>query len=55
MYPMEHYMKFLKDYVPTKAHPEGSMGERYVRDEILGFYTEYMFQFSAMRRHVWKN
>jgi hypothetical protein len=55
MYPIEHYMKFLKDYVPTKACPEGSMAEGYVRDKTLGFCTEYMSRFSATRRHVWNN
>jgi hypothetical protein len=53
MYPMERYMKFLKDYVCTKARPEGSMAEGYVMEETLGFCTEYMSRFSATRRRVW--
>jgi hypothetical protein len=53
MYPMERYMKFMKDYVRIKARPEGSMAEGYVMEETLGFCTEYMSRFSATRRCVW--
>jgi hypothetical protein len=44
MYPMEQYMKILKDYVRTKAKPEGSMAEGFAMDDTLGFCTEYMTQ-----------
>jgi hypothetical protein len=53
MYPMECYMKTLKDFVRTRAHPEGSMAEGFVMDDTLGFYTEYMSRFTATRRRVW--
>jgi hypothetical protein len=52
MYPMERYMKFLKDYVRTKARSEGSMAEGYVMDDILGFCTEYMSRYTPTRRRV---
>ena len=32
MYPIERYMKTLRDYVKNKARPEASMVEGYVRD-----------------------
>jgi hypothetical protein len=53
MYLMERYMKYLKDYVRTKARPEGSMVEGYVMDDILGFCTMYMTRFIPTRRRVW--
>jgi hypothetical protein len=53
MYPMERYMKTLKDYVHTKARPEGSMAEGYVMDETLGFCIEYITRFTTTRTCVW--
>jgi hypothetical protein len=53
MYPMERYMKTLKDYVRTKARPEGSMAKGYAMDDTLGFCTEYMTQFTPTTRRVW--
>lgn len=53
MYPMERYMKDLKGYVRNMARPEGSMAEGYIRDEALGFMTEYMSSFDAIQRRVW--
>ena len=53
MYPMERYMKSLKDFVRTKARPEGSMAEGYMMDDTLGFCTEYMTRLTATRRRVW--
>jgi hypothetical protein len=53
MYPMERYMKTLKDYVWTFARPEGSIAEGYAMEETLGFCTEYMSRFSTTRRRVW--
>jgi hypothetical protein len=35
MYPMERYMKNLKDYVRTYARPEASMAEGYVMSKTL--------------------
>jgi hypothetical protein len=53
MYPMERFMKTLKDYVRTRARPEGSMAEGYAMDDTLGFCTEYMTRFSGTIRRVW--
>ena len=46
-------MKSVKDYVQTKVRPEGSMAEEYVMEDTLGFCTEYMSRFTAIRRRVW--
>jgi hypothetical protein len=53
MYPMEQYMKILKDYIRTKARPEGSMAEGFAMDDTLGFCTEYMTRFTPTSRRVW--
>jgi hypothetical protein len=53
MYPVERYMKILKDYVWTYARPEASMAEGYVMLETLGYCTEYMQRFQGTSRHVW--
>ena len=53
MYPIERYMKTLKDYVRTTAHPEGSMAEGYRLEDTLGFCTEYMQRHSATTHRVW--
>jgi hypothetical protein len=53
MYPIEQYMKTLKDYVRTYAHPEGSIAEGYQMDDTLGFCTEYMHQYRGSTHRVW--
>jgi hypothetical protein len=53
MYPVEHYMKTLKDFVRTYAKPEASMAEGYTITEMLGYSTEYMQRFIGTRRRVW--
>jgi hypothetical protein len=53
MYPVERYMKTLKDYVRTYAKPEASMAEGYVMSETLGYCTEYMQRFTGTTRRVW--
>jgi len=53
MYPIERYMKTLKDYVRTYAHPEGSIAEGYRMDDTLGFCTEYMKQYKGTTHRVW--
>ena len=53
MYPIERYMKTLKDYVRTFAKPEASMAEGYIIIETLGYSIEYMQRFSGTRRRVW--
>ena len=47
MYLIERYMKTLKDYVRTYAHPEGNIAEGYRLEDTLGFCTEYMKQHRA--------
>lgn len=53
MYPIERYMKTLKDYVRTYAHPEGSIAEGYRLEDTLGFCTEYMKRHTATTHRVW--
>jgi len=53
MYPIERYMKTLKDHVRTFAHPEGSIAEGYRMEEALGFCTEYMKQYRGTTHRVW--
>jgi hypothetical protein len=53
MYPIERYMKTLKHYVRNPARPEACMAEGYVRDECLGFTTEYLHRFEVVDRRVW--
>jgi hypothetical protein len=53
MYPMERYMKTLKDFVHTYARPEGSMAEGYAMEDTLGFCTEYLTRYSPTARRVW--
>jgi len=42
MYPGERYIKILKGYVKNHYHPEASMIERYIAEESIEFYSEYM-------------
>ncbi len=37
MYPIERYMKTLKTYVQNMTRPKGSIVERYIKDECIGF------------------
>jgi hypothetical protein len=53
MYPMERYMKTLKGYVRNMARPEASMAEGCLKDECLGFVTEYLQRFDVVHRQVW--
>ena len=53
MYPIERYMKTLKDYVRTYAHPEGSIAEGYRLEDTLGFCTEYMQRHRSTTHRVW--
>jgi hypothetical protein len=53
MYPIERYMKTLKNYVRTYARPETSMAEGYAMTKTLGYSTEYLQRFTATRKHVW--
>jgi hypothetical protein len=42
MYPYEHYMVVMKDYVCNHVHPEGSMIEGYTTEEVVKCYTDYI-------------
>ena len=42
MYPFERYMKILKGYVKNQCCPEASIIERYISEEAIEFYSEYM-------------
>ncbi len=53
MYPLERYMKLLKAYVRNYRRPEASMALGYIRDETLGFLTEYMAEYQHVRTRVW--
>ncbi|XP_043719262.1 uncharacterized protein LOC122667127 [Telopea speciosissima] len=41
MYPIERFLKQLKDYVRNLSRPEGSIAEGYIGDECLTFYSRY--------------
>jgi hypothetical protein len=49
----ERYMKTLKNYVQNMARPKASMAEGYLKDECIGFITEYLQRFDAIQRQVW--
>jgi hypothetical protein len=53
MYPVERYMKVLKNHVRNLARPEACMAEGYLKDECIGFITEYLHKFEATQRRVW--
>jgi hypothetical protein len=53
MYPIERYMKTLKAYIRNMARPEASMVEGYLKDECIGFITEYLQRFDIVQRRVW--
>jgi len=53
MYLIERYMKTLKDYVQTYAHPEGSIVEGYRMDDTLGFCTKYIKEYSGTAHRMW--
>jgi hypothetical protein len=42
MYPVERFLKKLKDYVLNKARPEGSIAEGYLIEETSSFCSMYM-------------
>ncbi|KAK7244185.1 hypothetical protein RIF29_39003 [Crotalaria pallida] len=42
MYPIERYMKVLKGYVKNKSRPEGCIAERYIVEEAVDFYNQYL-------------
>lgn len=54
MYPLERYMKLLKGHVRTYYRPEASMALGYIKDETLGFLTEYMAGIEGATTRVWE-
>jgi hypothetical protein len=46
-------MKTLKNYVRNMARPEASMAEGYLKEECLGFVTEYLQRFDVVHQRVW--
>lgn len=54
IYPCERYMRTLKSYVRSRAHPEASMANGYAAEEALGFCTEYLNLHTHTKRHVWE-
>jgi hypothetical protein len=52
MYPVERYMKTLKAYVQNMVRPEASMAEGYLKDECIGFMTEYLQRFDVVQQRV---
>jgi hypothetical protein len=53
MYPVERFMKVLKNHVRNMARPEACMAEGYLKDECIGFITEYLHRFEGTQRCVW--
>jgi hypothetical protein len=45
MYLVEWMMKVFKGYVHNMSQLKGSMVERYVLDETMGFVTKYLQEF----------
>jgi hypothetical protein len=52
IYLVERYMKTLKAYVRNMARPEASMAEGYLKDECIGFLTEYLQRFDVVQQRV---
>jgi hypothetical protein len=42
MYPYEHHMVVMKGYICNCAHPEGSMIEGYITEEVINCCIDYM-------------
>jgi len=53
MYPFERYMKVLKGFVKNKCKPEGSMAYGFMREESIGFMSEYLSEYNATTKRAW--
>jgi hypothetical protein len=42
MYPYERHIVVMKGYVCNRAHPEGSIIEGYITEEIIECYVDYI-------------
>jgi hypothetical protein len=49
---LKRYMKTLKGYVRNMARLEATMAEGYVKEECIGFLTEYLQRFDVVHRRV---
>lgn len=54
-YPLERYMKLLKGHVHTRHRPEASIAIGYLKDETLGYLTEYLADFDSVQTRVWNS
>jgi hypothetical protein len=55
VYPVERYLKTLKDYMQTYARLEAIMVEGYAMSETLGYCTKYMQHFQRNACQVWND
>jgi Domain of unknown function (DUF4218) len=55
MYPLERYVKLLKGHVRTYYRREASMALGYIKDETLGYLTEYMADYQHVKTRVWQS
>ena len=53
MYPVEQYMKVLKNHVRNFTRSEACMAEGYLKDECIGFVTKHLKSFEHTQRRVW--
>ena len=42
MYPIDRYMKIFKGYTKNHHRPEASIVERYITEEALEFFSNYL-------------
>lgn len=55
LYPLERYMKLIKGHVRSYYRPEASMAQGYIKDETLGYITEYLADYQPVTRRVWNS
>ena len=46
-------MKGLKSFVKNKAKLEGSMANRYLQEESIGFLNEYLADYTGTTKRAW--
>jgi len=54
MFPIERYLKTLKGFVRQKSRPEGSMGEGYLVQEVMGVCHNIIGDMDKYAPRVWK-
>ena len=55
IYPIERFLKKLKDYVGNKACPEGSIVQGYLLEETVSFCSMYMENISTHFNPIQRN